>query len=333
MIGTVSSVEATQSYQPEELDSLPPEEIQNYLGLDADQYSRLDQDQLRRMFEIKASYIDSSTDSPDARINTAAPNMLVAPHQWEGLDEPEFIWEPVSSIRKFNIIPLLTGSLKVTFVALMFAIPISLGAALYVSQFATSKIREWLKPSIELLAGIPSIVLGFFALLVLAPLFQKLLGYEVPLNAFVAGIALGLAIIPLIFSVAEDALMSVPKSYGEAALALGASRWSAASRINLPAAMPGILASMVLGFGRAFGETMIVLLACGNSHMISWNLFDSVRPIPATIAAELAAAVPGQAHFHILFFLGTLLFIITFVSNLIGGMIIQQLKDRLEGQT
>ena len=138
--------------------------------------------------------------------------------------------------------------------------------------------------------------------------------------------------IPVVFSIAEDALTSVPRSYVQAALALGSTRWQAAWKIVLPAALPGVFAAIVLGFGRAIGETMIVLMASGNASIMSWNLFDSTRTITATIAAELAEAVFGGHHYGILFMIGTLLFVVTFVSNLAGGLVLQHLKGRLEGK-
>src|SRR4029077_3915838 len=165
------------------------------------------------------------------------------------------------------------------------------GAAIYVSQIARPRVREIVKPVIELLAGIPSVVLGFFALMVMASVLQSVFGYESRLNAFVAGIALGFSVIPVVFSIAEDALTSVPRSFVQAALALGASKWKAASQVVLPAAMPGVFAAVALGFGRAIGETMIVLMASGNASIVSWHIFDSTRTITATIAAEMGEVV------------------------------------------
>jgi len=176
------------------------------------------------------------------------------------------------------------------------------------------------------------VVLGFFALIVMATFLQQIFGYDSRLNAFVAGIALGLAIIPVVFSIAEDALTSVPRSYVQAALALGASRWQAAWQVVLPAALPGVFAAVTLGFGRAIGETMIVLMASGNASILSWDLFDSTRTITATIAAELAEAVFGGHHYRILFMLGTVLFALTFLTNLAGEFIVHNLKSRLEGR-
>ena len=162
--------------------------------------------------------------------------------------------------------------------------------------------------------------------------FQRVFGYQSRLNAFVAGIALGLAIIPLVFSIAEDALTSVPRSYSQAALALGSSKWQAAWKIVLPAAIPGVFAAVVLGFGRAIGETMVVLLASGNASIVSWNLFDSTRTVTATIAAEMSEVVAGGVHYRILFMLGALLFVVTFLSNLTGELVIHRLKHKLEGK-
>ena len=183
-----------------------------------------------------------------------------------------------------------------------------------------------------MLAGIPSVVLGFFALIVMATFLQKVFGYQSRLNAFVAGIALGLAIVPVVFSIAEDALTSVPRSYTQAALALGASKWQAAWQVVLPAALPSVFAAMVLGFGRAIGETMIVLMASGNASIMGWDIFDSTRTITATIAAELAEAVFGGHHYRILFMLGTALFAVTFLINLVADLVIHRLKGKLEGK-
>ena len=183
-----------------------------------------------------------------------------------------------------------------------------------------------------MLSGIPSVVAGFFALIFMATVLQKVFGYESRLNAFVAGIALGFAIIPVVFSIAEDALTSVPRNFTQAALALGASRWQAAWQVVLPAALPGVFAAIVLGFGRAIGETMIVLMASGNASIMSGNIFDSARTITATIAAELAEAVFGGDHYRILFLIGALLFLVTFLTNMAGELVMHRLKGKLEGK-
>ena len=171
-----------------------------------------------------------------------------------------------------------------------------------------------------------------FALLVMASALQSIFGYESRLNAFVAGIALGLAVIPVVFSIAEDALTSVPRSYVQGALALGSTPWQATWKIVLPAAIPGVFAAVVLGFGRAIGETMVVLMASGNASIVSASLFDSTRTMTATIAAELAETVFGEHHYRMLFLLGAVLFAVTFLSNLLADQIIHRLKNRLEGR-
>ena len=242
------------------------------------------------------------------------------------------IWQPVSDWPRYGLAPLILGTLKVTFVALLFAIPVGVGAALFTSEFAPRKAKEFLKPIVEILAGIPSVVLGFFALIVLASLLQNAFGYGSRLNAFNAGIALSFAVIPTIFTISEDALAAVPKSLREASLALGADRWQTAWRVTLPGAQAGILASILLGLGRAIGETMIVLMASGNASLLTASLFDSTRSLSATIAAELGEVVFGDPHYNTLFFIGTLLFTMTFFVNLGAGMMVDRLKRKLAGK-
>jgi phosphate transport system permease protein len=166
----------------------------------------------------------------------------------------------------------------------------------------------------------------------MASFLQPIFGYESRLNAFVAGIALGLAVIPVVFSIAEDALTSVPRAYTQAALALGSTPWQASWKIVLPAAIPGVFAAVVLGFGRAIGETMVVLMASGNASIMSSSLFDSTRTMTATIAAELAETVFGEHHYRMLFLLGAILFAVTFMSNLVADAVIHRLKRQLEGR-
>jgi phosphate transport system permease protein len=249
--------------------------------------------------------------------------------QWAGYDVPEYIWQPVSEIPKYSVWPLIVGTLKVTLVAMLFGVPLGVGAALYVSQYARPRVREIVKPVVELLAGIPSVVLGFFALMVMATWMQDAFGLESRLNAIVAGLALSFAIIPVIFTISEEAFGAVPRSYVEASVALGAARWQTTLRVVLPAASPGIAAGVALGLGRAVGETMIVLMASGNAAILSGVLSESVRTLSATIAAELAEVVFGGAHYTVLFYLGTLLFLITFVVNSVGDWIIYRMKRRL----
>jgi len=224
-------------------------------------------------------------------------------------------WMPVSDNPRFGLWPLFLGTLKVTLIALLFAAPISILAAIYTSMFAKPRVREIIKPVIELLAGFPSVVIGFFALMVMATVLQNIFGYASRLNAFVGGIAMGLAAIPIIYTLTEDALTAVPKTFIEASLGLGASRRQTAFYVVLPAAVPGIFAAIVLGLGRIFGETMIALMATGNAAIISMNPFDSVRTLSATIGAEMAEVVFGDTHYNVLFLIGSLLFIFTFALN------------------
>ncbi|MCU0787826.1 MAG: phosphate ABC transporter permease subunit PstC, partial [Verrucomicrobia bacterium] len=298
LLGRMNSSVAQEALTQQQMSTLPPAELRKYLDLTASEFESMDAETIQLLMDVKLEELASAPEDKDAAANTVSWRYLLLPHQWTGYDKPEFIWQPVSTIHKYNIIPLFIGSLKATLVALLFAVPLSLAAAVYVSQLAAPRTRELLKPAIEMLAGIPSVVLGFFALIVLATVLQQVFNYSSRLNAFVAGIALGFAIIPVVFSIAEDALTSVPRSYTQAALALGASKWQAAWKVVLPAAIPGVFAAVVLGFGRAIGETMIVLMASGNASIVSWNIFESTRTITATIAAELAETVVGGHHYR-----------------------------------
>jgi phosphate transport system permease protein len=318
-----------------EMDKHTPAELQQYLELTPQQFAAMDKETLQSLMDVKVEALNEIPEQfrndPDARANTTEWKYLLKPHQWSGYAKPEYIWQPVGQIKKFNIIPLFIGTLKITLIGLIFAVPLAVGAAIYVSQLARPRTREIVKPVIEMLSGIPSVVVGFFALLVMATVLQNIFHYETRLNAFVAGIALGFAVIPVIFSIAEDALTSVPRTYTQAALALGASRWQTAWQIVLPAALPGVFAATVLGFGRAIGETMIVLMVCSASVM-SWSIFDSARSITTTIAAEMAEAVSGGPHYRILFMLGAMLFAATFLSNMFGDFVIHRFKQKLEGK-
>lgn len=242
-------------------------------------------------------------------------------------------WQPVSQVPKYGMIPLFVGTLKVTLIALLFGAPIAILAALFTSMFAPRWAREFVKPAIELLAGFPSVVIGFFALMVMATFMQDALGYQFRLNSLVGGIAMSFAVIPIIYTISEDALMSVPRSLKEASDALGATKWQTASRVVLPAAVPGVFAAIVLGFGRAFGETMIALMATGNAPLSSWNILEPVRTFSATIGAEMAEVVFGDQHYNVLFFIGALLFIFTFTMNaLVEFWVRKRLLRKIQGR-
>jgi len=332
VLGKTNSSLVKKAIPPEQMDMMTPAQLMEYLDLTPKQFRAMNKETLMELMKVKVEEAAEAPNDKDATLNTTSWRMMLEPYQWTGYDKPESIWQPVSSIHKYNLVPLFIGSLKATFVALLVGVPLALGAAIYVSQLASPKTREWLKPGIELLAGIPSVVLGFFALIVMATVLQGFFRYDSRLNAFVAGIALGLAVIPVVFSIAEDALTSVPRAYVQAALALGSSKWQAAWKIVLPAAIPGVFAAVMLGFGRAIGETMVVLMASGNASIMSWSLFDSTRTMTATIAAELAETVFGGNHYRILFLIGALLFIVTFLANMVADVVIHRLKARLEGK-
>ncbi len=242
-------------------------------------------------------------------------------------------WQPVSDNPRYGLLPLLFGTLKVTIISMLFAAPLAIMAAIYTAIFANKRMKEIIKPAIEMLAGFPSVVIGFFALMVIASVLQSVFHYSYRLNAFVGGIAMGLAAIPVIFTIAEDALTSVPKTYYEASLALGASKWQTAFFVMLPAATPGIFAAILLGIGRVFGETMIALMATGNAALMGLNPFESVRTLAATIGAEMAEVVFGDTHYNVLFLIGSMLFIFTFALNAIAEFYVKgRLLKRIQGK-
>ena len=255
---------------------------------------------------------ESSVESSELEKKVTASNLLST------------TWQPVSQIPKYGLWPLVVGSFKVTLVAILIALPIGVLAALYTSTFAPKWAKEFMKPAIEILAGFPSVVIGFFALIVLASLVQNTFGFQYRLNAFVGGLALSFAVIPIIYTLSEDALAAIPKVLTEASLALGATRWETAFKIVLPAATPGIFAASLLGLGRAFGETMIVLMATGNAALLTPNIFEPVRTVSATIGAEMAEVVFGDIHYHVLFLLGFILFTFSFALNAIAEFLIRQ---------
>jgi phosphate transport system permease protein len=261
--------------------------------------------------------------SPEVHEEVTVPSMLLP------RSEGGFSWQPVSTVPKYSLLPLLIGTLKVTLVALLIALPISIGAAIFTSEFAPQAVRELIKPAVEILAGIPSVVVGFFALMVLATWLQDAFGFLMRLNAVTAGVGLALAVIPIVYTVAEDALSAVPQAFRDGSTALGANRWQTAWRVVLPAAFPGVFAACVLGAGRAIGETMIVLMASGNAATMSLDPSQSFRSFSASIAAELGEAPHGSPHYHVLFFLGAFLFVITFCLNLAGQKYVARLKRKL----
>nr|WP_315146289.1 phosphate ABC transporter permease subunit PstC [uncultured Flavobacterium sp.] len=242
-------------------------------------------------------------------------------------------WVPVSDNPRFGLIALFIGTLKVTIIAILIAGPLAILAAVYTSCFASNRRKEIIKPIIEMLAAFPSVVIGFFAMMVLATFFQDIFGYDSRLNAFIGGVAMALAAIPIIYTISEDALSAVPKTYTEASLALGASKAQTAFSVILPAATPGIFAALLLGVGRVFGETMIALMATGNAALLSANPFESVRTFAATIGSEMAETVFGETHYSVLFFIGSLLFIFSFILNAVAEFYVKgKLIKKFQGK-
>ena len=238
-------------------------------------------------------------------------------------------WYPTYDPPDFGMLPLILASLWVTVGALFVCVPLGVGSALYLNELASHKQRAILKPLIEILAGIPSIVYGFFGMVIVAPFLQKALNLPVGLTAFTGSLMLGIMATPTVCSIAEDALSFVPKSFRDASYALGANRWQTLIKVTIPAAGSGISTAIILGMGRAVGETMTVLMVCGGAAVIPKSFFQPVRPMTSTIAAEMGEAVFGSTHFHALFAIGLILFIITLAFNIIAEVISRRFRLKL----
>lgn len=230
-------------------------------------------------------------------------------------------WRPTGSPPSFGILPLFYGSLLVTGLALLVSVPIGIFGAIYIHEVAHSKVRKLLKPISEILAGVPSVIYGFFGLVVLVPWVKETFGLPVGETAFTAGIILGIMVLPIIISVSEDAMSSVPEKYRSASLALGATRWQTMTKVVIPSAASGISSSIILAFGRAIGETIAVMMIVGGSPIMPLTIFKPVRPMPATIAAEMGEIAYGSTHFHALFAIGIILLTTTFVTNYVAKKI------------
>jgi len=238
-------------------------------------------------------------------------------------------WYPTSNSNvRYGVGALIIGTFSVTALAMLFAVPLGLGAAVFVSEFCGSGVKETLKIVIELLAAIPSVVWGFIGISIMNPLIQDLFQTPVGLNVLNGAILLALMSVPIMVSIAEDALKAVPDSYREAALAMGATPWQTVHRVLLPAAKNGLLAAILLGVGRAVGETMAVLMATGHAINIPKSPLDPVRTLTATIAAELGEAAVGSDHYRVLFIIGILLFSITFVVNLTADLVVKGIHEQ-----
>ncbi len=237
-------------------------------------------------------------------------------------------WNPAGYTgSSYGTLPLLLSSVMVTAGAMLIAVPWGLLVAIYLSEVATERQRSWLKPVVELLAAVPSVIYGFLGLVITGPVVARLTGLSSGLNALNAAIILAIMILPTIISISDDALKAVPRTYREAARALGATRWQTIWGVVVKAARPGIVASIMLGFGRAVGETMAVLMAAGNAPALPHSFMDPVRPLTATIAIELGEVAWNTEHYYVLFALGFYLFLITMVVNLIAEPFVKRIKE------
>ena len=239
-------------------------------------------------------------------------------------------WYPIEEY--YGILPLITGSLIVTIGATLISVPLGIGTAVYISEIAPRWVREILKPLVELLGGLPSVVIGFLGILIVSPFLRVFLNLPTGLTAFTGSLLLGGIAVPTIVSVAEDALDAVPRAYREGAWALGATRWQTIWRVTLPAARSGVLTAVMLGVGRAIGETMTVMMVTGNAAILAGlgSLFSPVRTMTATIAAEMGEVASGSTHYHVLFFIGMVLFLISLGVNIAASSVVFRTKKRAE---
>ncbi|OQY42832.1 MAG: phosphate ABC transporter permease subunit PstC [Desulfobacteraceae bacterium 4572_87] len=230
-------------------------------------------------------------------------------------------WYPTDDPADFGIFPLIIASVAVTLVSSVISVPLGVLTAMYLAEGASAKVREWVKPMVELLAALPSVVIGFFGMVIVAPVLQDTLDIPTGLNLFNASLMLAFMSIPTICSLSEDAIFSVPGELKEASLALGATRWETIARVIFPASISGICTAVILGMSRAMGETMVVLMVAGGATMIPTSLFDPVRPMPASIAAEMAEAPVQSDHYYALFAIAIILFLFTLAFNVIAEQI------------
>jgi phosphate transport system permease protein len=236
-------------------------------------------------------------------------------------------WYPTSQPPDFGIFPLITASIAVTVISALLSIPLGVMTAIYLAEIATPRVREWVKPMVELLAALPSVVIGFFGMVVVAPLLQNVFDIPTGLNLFNASLMLAFMSIPTITSISEDAIFSVPVELKEASLAVGANHWQTISRVIVPASLSGISTAVILGMSRAIGETMVVLMVAGGATLVPSSLFDPVRPMPASIAAEMAEAPFRSEHYYALFATGVVLFLFTLLFNLVADYYAQKYKQ------
>ncbi|MBZ0181912.1 MAG: phosphate ABC transporter permease subunit PstC [Melioribacteraceae bacterium] len=246
-----------------------------------------------------------------------------------GISQYNFEWYPTSENSRFSIIPLLAGTLLTAIPAVLISTLIGIIIGIYLAEAASPRTRELLKPIIEIFAGVPTVVIGFFMLVVGATILNDLFFPVNRLNAFLASLGLSFIVIPIIASLTEDSISAVPRELRMASYALGANRWQTIIKVVLPASVRGISAAVILGFGRAIGETMIVLMASGNAAVITVDVFRSVRSMTATIAAELGEVSQSSPHYFALFFIGLFLFSLTFILNLIAEIFLSKMRKKL----
>jgi phosphate transport system permease protein len=236
-------------------------------------------------------------------------------------------WYPTADPPDFGIYPLIMASIAVTLLSALLSIPLGVMTAIYLAEIATPRVREWVKPIVELLAALPSVVIGFFGMVVVAPFLQEVFAIPTGLNLFNASVMLAFMSIPTITSISEDAIYSVPVELKEASLAVGANQWQTISRVIVPASLSGISTAVILGMSRAIGETMVVLMVAGGATLVPSSLFDPVRPMPASIAAEMAEAPFRGEHYYALFATGVVLFLFTLLFNLVADHYAQKYKQ------
>ncbi|MBI4970859.1 MAG: phosphate ABC transporter permease subunit PstC [Candidatus Omnitrophica bacterium] len=263
---------------------------------------------------------------------SVSPLDLIGKWVYDPYDEKNIfkvMWQSVSEVPKYSIVPLVCGSFLVAFPATVISSVFGIGCGIYLSEIASARVRETLKPTLELLAGIPSVVIGFLMLAVVATFVQDLFHTKFRLNAFVGALGVSLVTFPIIVTLVEEALRAIPKELRDASYALGATKWQTIWKTVVPAAVSGISAAVLLGFGRALGETMIVLMATGNAALVTLDMFSSVRTMTANIAAEMGEVVQGSEHYYVLFLVGAILFTMTFVLNICSEVVINKMRRKL----
>jgi len=237
-------------------------------------------------------------------------------------------WNPTSYEKaRYGILSLINSTLMVTLGALVIAVPLGVSCAAFISELAPPRLREFLKPAVEILAGIPSVVVGFLGIVLVNPLIARVFGVSHGLNALNGAILLAIMSLPTIISLSEDSLRAVPRTYREASLALGANRWQTLVRVLIPSGLSGIIASIMLGMGRAIGETMTVLMATGNAPALTFNFLEAIQTMTATIAIELGEVPYNTTHYYALFVIGFVLFVMTFLVNLVSDLILQKYQE------